>query len=162
LLLSVPFAAFFGLDAITLDRTVSASQFRAFVIGATMLGNFDAAGIKEPDRTLLSECPDARTQQKEGYNSRPLHLAALTSPPLPPVSAPTFDNVLKPAARRPNPFFVGCRNYDVNKLGYACDGGSERAFLFDTRLASNGNGGHEFGTDLGDDDRAALLEYIKS
>ena len=38
-------------------------------------------------------------------------------------------------------------------------------FKFDTSVTGNGNGGHsgkEFGTDMREDDRTALLEYLKS
>jgi hypothetical protein len=38
----------------------------------------------------------------------------------------------------------------------------EGSFTFDTRLPGNSNAGHEYGTGLSDDDRKALLEYLKT
>jgi hypothetical protein len=36
------------------------------------------------------------------------------------------------------------------------------AFLFDTRLPGNSNAGHNYGTDLSEREKAALIEYIKT
>ena len=36
------------------------------------------------------------------------------------------------------------------------------ASILDTRLPGNSNAGHEFGTDLSNADRAALIEYLKT
>ena len=50
------------------------------------------------------------------------------------------------------------------KLGFKSDEDS-KFFKFDTSVTGNGNGGHtgkEYGTDMSDDDRWALLEYLKS
>jgi hypothetical protein len=162
LLFAIPYTAVFGLGSVPLDHVVSASQYRAFMIGGMMLGNFDAAGIGEPDRTLLSECRDQREQPKVGYKSGNLAGVAFTAPYFHNGSVPTLDDLLQPAAKRPATFFVGCRDYDVERVGYKCDASSERAFLVDTKLPTNSNRGHEFGTDLGDADRAALIEYMKS
>jgi hypothetical protein len=35
-------------------------------------------------------------------------------------------------------------------------------FTFDTRLPGNSNHGHLYGTDLTDDDKDALVEYLKT
>ena len=40
--------------------------------------------------------------------------------------------------------------------------GESDGFVIDTTGPSNGNGGHTYGTTLSDDDRAALLEYLKT
>ncbi|MBL8944083.1 MAG: hypothetical protein JNK45_13085 [Myxococcales bacterium] len=39
---------------------------------------------------------------------------------------------------------------------------AERKFVYDTTLQGHGNGGHEFGDMLSDDERVALLEYLKT
>ena len=36
------------------------------------------------------------------------------------------------------------------------------AWLFDTRLAGNSTAGHDYGTDLSKEERAALVEYLKT
>jgi hypothetical protein len=35
-------------------------------------------------------------------------------------------------------------------------------FLFDTTVRGNSNAGHAYGTDLSEDDRKALVEYLKT
>ncbi len=37
-----------------------------------------------------------------------------------------------------------------------------RYFLHDTRVRAEGNGGHLYGTQLSDDDKNKLLEYLKT
>jgi hypothetical protein len=37
-----------------------------------------------------------------------------------------------------------------------------RLFCFDTHQPGNGNGGHEYGTQLGQSERAALLAYLRT
>jgi hypothetical protein len=39
--------------------------------------------------------------------------------------------------------------------------GSAGQFAFNTTDPGNSNGGHEFGVDLSEDERRALLEYLK-
>jgi hypothetical protein len=66
-----------------------------------------------------------------------------------------------PASKRPEKFKVGHREYDPQKLGYAekTDG---LARLLDTKLPGNSNSGHEFGINLTEDEKRALIEYLKS
>jgi len=58
--------------------------------------------------------------------------------------------------------------YDPLRVGSRHDVPAEegrRFFELDTTLPGNGNRGHEgpaFGTELGDADKAALLEYLKT
>jgi hypothetical protein len=72
-------------------------------------------------------------------------------------SVPTLYDLLLPAAQRPVEFFRGCSVLDEKKVGWACTSG----FLYRTTLPGNGNQGHEYGTKLSDDERWALLEYMK-
>jgi len=72
-------------------------------------------------------------------------------------SVPTLYDLLLPPAERPREFFRGCSVLDEKKVGWACSSG----FRFQTSLSGNGNQGHEYGTKLGDDERWALVEYMK-
>jgi len=72
-------------------------------------------------------------------------------------SVPTLYDLLLPPAERPREFYRGCSVLDEKKVGWACATG----FLFRTSLAGNGNQGHEYGTKLADDERWALVEYMK-
>jgi hypothetical protein len=51
--------------------------------------------------------------------------------------------------------------YDVEKLGYRSVKGAT-GVVFDTTLPGNSNAGHEYGTDMTDHQRAAVIEYIKT
>ena len=70
--------------------------------------------------------------------------------------------LLKPAAERPTTFYVGNWEFDPERLGFAWRSAFLGAFRFDTGLTGNSNAGHEYGTDLGADDRRALIEYLKT
>ena len=109
-------------------------------------------------------------RQTEKYAGRPLVAAWATAPYLHNNSVPTLYHLLLPADKRPRKFYLGHRQYDTAKLGYVVRVEGETppgqySVLFDTSKPGNGNQGHsgpEYGTDLGDDEREALLEYLKS
>src|SRR3954449_2582814 len=103
-------------------------------------------------------------QEKAGleYRARPLDGIWATAPYLHNGSVPTLADLLKPAAQRPKTFFVGdCAITPVNADCVATQ--RPGAFLFDTSKDGNLNKGHEYaGAITSDEDRAALLEYLKS
>jgi hypothetical protein len=77
--------------------------------------------------------------------------------------------LLKPADLRPASFYIGGTEYDPGKVGFRHDrpvASDGRALMrLDTALRGNGNYGHEgerYGTGLDDDDKLALLEYLKT
>lgn len=160
--LAAPYAIAFGPRAIGPKRTVSAPLYRAFTIEAQVQGALAVKKISRDEATLLNECRDNRRQAVVGYKGRSLEGVVFTAPYLHNGSVPTLDDLLQPATARPKTFFVGCRDYDTERLGYKCDATSDRAFLLDTSLPSNSNAGHTYGTDVGADGRAALLEFMKS
>jgi hypothetical protein len=60
---------------------------------------------------------------------------------------------------------VGSRIFDPKNVGYAVDQSPFKtgAFLADpANTNGNGNGGHEFGAVLTDDERWAIIEYMKT
>lgn len=95
------------------------------------------------------------------YKARPLNGVWTSAPYLHNGSVPTVYDLLLPVEQRPADFFVGNRELDKVKVGNKT---SEvlNASLFDTRLLGNSNKGHEYGTQLSEQERLALLEYIKS
>ncbi len=96
------------------------------------------------------------------WQSRPLSGVWATAPYLHNGSVPTLHDLLRPAAERPDSFIVGNPEYDPVKLGYVSAPAAGRTrFVFRTSAPGNGNEGHEYGTRLGEDDRMALLEYLK-
>jgi hypothetical protein len=61
-------------------------------------------------------------------------------------------------------FSIGSREYDTRSLGYRSTPDAAAAgplFLYDTTKPGNSNAGHVYGTQLGDDDKWALIEFLK-
>ncbi|WP_246589868.1 di-heme-cytochrome C peroxidase [Marinobacterium ramblicola] len=127
-------------------------------------------------------------QQILGYKPRPLAGVWATPPFLHNGSVPSIYQMLLPAAERDTTFFVGPRDYDPVHLGYVTSqppGGEFDGFWFNTALTGNHNTGHSFaasprqwqayrndpsanplpsgviGPELSDEQRFALLEYLK-
>lgn len=96
------------------------------------------------------------------YSARSIKGSWSTAPYLHNGSVPTMYDLLLPAKDRPKTFYVGSREFDVEKLGYVSDATKT---LVDTTKAGNSNAGHEgreFGTELSADERRDLLEYLKT
>jgi hypothetical protein len=98
------------------------------------------------------------------YESRVLHGIWATAPYLHNGSVPNLWELLTPPSQRKRVFMVGSRFYDPKNVGYVTDkqGPTGGTFLTDPANANgNGNGGHDFGTGLTDDERWAIIEYMK-
>jgi hypothetical protein len=93
-----------------------------------------------------------------GYANMPLDGIWIRAPYLHNGSVPTLAALLSPQKDRPPTFYRGCDNVETVAVGFSCTSG----FLFDTRLNGNSNAGHEFGVELSEPDKAALIEYLKS
>jgi mono/diheme cytochrome c family protein len=106
----------------------------------------------------------AELQGAQGYVAKPLAGVWLQAPYLHNGAVPTIADLLRTAAERPRVFFRGYDVLDPTRLGYVAIGPAATAegFRYDTSLRGNGNGGHTWGTDLGEGDRAALIEYLKT
>ncbi|WP_230969875.1 c-type cytochrome [Nitrogeniibacter aestuarii] len=110
--------------------------------------------------------------EREGLVEAPLrgYVAAfldgiwLRAPYLHNGSVPTLADLLKPAAERPVTFWRGYNLYDPVKVGYVTSGSTAEyeGSLHDTRLKGGGNQGHEFGIHLADEEKSALIEYLKT
>jgi mono/diheme cytochrome c family protein len=96
------------------------------------------------------------------YIARPLVSVWATAPYLHNGSVPTLYHLLLPAEQRPKTFPVGQREYDPEKLGYITEVQGTPRFVFDTTLPGNRNTGHEYGKQLTAEQRADLLEYLKT
>jgi hypothetical protein len=84
-------------------------------------------------------------------------------------SVPNLYELLLPAAQRSKTFFIG-RDFDPTRVGVDTSGETGK-FLYDTSLIGNSNAGHSFengagqgiiGRALSDDERWAIIEYLKS
>jgi mono/diheme cytochrome c family protein len=118
-------------------------------------------GISEQEAKQMEAGHPNQWRPTRKYASRPLVAVWATAPYLHNGSVPTLDDLLRPAAGRPKSFAVGHGEFDPVKVGLAAaEAGA--GFVFDTSKPGNSNAGHEFGTDLPDDDRRAIIEYLKA
>ena len=94
------------------------------------------------------------------WGSRPMAGVWATAPYLHNNSVPTLYDLLQSPAQRPVTFPMGQREYDPQKVGLSTT--VKGPATFDTRVSGNRNTGHEYGTNLTPDEKAALLEYLKT
>jgi hypothetical protein len=102
--------------------------------------------------------------EPNAYESRVLHGIWATAPYLHNGSVPNlYELLLSPDKRSPS-FMVGSRKYDPDKVGYVT---TESPYKDGTLVVGSGaqpgnsNAGHDYSGDLNDDQRKALLEYLK-
>jgi len=95
------------------------------------------------------------------YKARPLDGIWATAPYLHNGSVPSLWDLLLPSADRPKTFHVGSREFDPVNVGLRPTE-TPGSFLLDTSIEGNWNIGHPWGTTLSEEDRWALLEYLKS
>jgi cytochrome c553 len=136
--------------------------------GGSCKDNCEAGTRGQPAmQQRLSECMTAKDDLL-AYKARPLTGIWATAPYLHDGSVPTLYDLLLPAAQRPKTFFTGTREFDPVRIGYLTTPSADNDFLFETQAASgdakpgNSNSGHEFGTTLNEDQRKALIEYLKT
>ena len=99
------------------------------------------------------------------YEARVLHGIWATAPYLHNGSVPNLWELLTPPKERKPSFMVGSRVFDPKNVGYVTDQSPFKSgkFVTDPKNANgNGNGGHEYGTDLTPDERWAIIEYLKT
>ncbi len=100
------------------------------------------------------------------YKARPLNGIWATAPYLHNGSVPNLYSLLLPPDQRPMKFAVGQLEYDPKHVGFRSDVNDDAPFIYhvsnDDHIKGNSNQGHEFGTDLHDDERWALVEYLKT
>lgn len=110
---------------------------------------------------------DFRAQH--GYANMLLDGIWLRAPYLHNGSVPNLRDLLKVPDQRPPLFCRGSAVYDWKNVGFVSAVASQNGeascgehFLFDTKQPGNGNGGHLYGTSLGELDKTALLAFLKT
>jgi hypothetical protein len=117
-------------------------------------------------RSTLAEAdkfPD--TKGGRVYPAKPLAGVWATAPYLNNGSVANMWDLLTPPANRPVHFMLGSREYDIQKLGYVTTTDAKSpapAWEYDTSQVGNANTGHVYGTNLSDDDKWALIEFLKA
>jgi mono/diheme cytochrome c family protein len=117
----------------------------------------------------------ARFEPKDGYIAPPLDGIWVTAPFFHNGSVPTLEAVLD-STKRPQYWtrstWDATKDFDQVAVGWKYrqfdhgkkaepDEGTKRS-LYDTTLPGYGNGGHTFGDALADDERRAVIEYLKT
>lgn len=115
----------------------------------------------------VEDCYPARFRhfrKTYGYANMPLDGLWLRAPYLHNGSVPDLVALLLPPAARPKVFYNGYDVYDYERVGFVSLGPEAEGsgWRFDTSLPGNGNGGHEYGTNLTAQQKAALIEYLKT
>jgi hypothetical protein len=145
------------------------SMLTNVVLGVILGGHKDAPpdGLTEVDFHGVRPAPftlEANLGAK--YKARPLNGIWATAPYLHNGSVPTLDALLRRVDQRPKSFSVGVRTFDPIKVGYLTDvTGFPRFEVFHpegTPIVGNSNAGHDYGTNLSDDERRQLIEYLKT
>jgi len=95
------------------------------------------------------------------YRARPLNGIWAMAPYLHNGSVPSLYELLLPAAQRTRIFYVGSWEFDPQQVGVISSSPFAGAFMFDTRLPGNSNAGHDYGTNISEADRLALIEFLK-
>ena len=98
------------------------------------------------------------------YPAKPLAGIWSTAPYLNNGSVANMWDLLTAPEALPAKFSLGSREYDTEKLGYITTPNASSpapAWEFDTTQPSNSNRGHVYGTKLSDDDKWALIEFLK-
>ena len=109
--------------------------------------------------------PAAPLPAKGAYEARVLQGIWAAAPYLHNGSVPTLAELLKPAAQRVKQFKIGPA-YDPVNVGLAVEQSQFDYTVTTTDCGNlnsgNSNCGHEFGTQLTDPEKKALLEYLKT
>lgn len=137
--------AVFGVMAKDLPRVIGPAAFKAG------LGAFLQARNER----------DASGAFPVGYKARPLNGVWASAPYLHNESVASLWELLQKPAARMTRFHAGSWEFDPKRVGFVTtEGRHTSAFL--THLEGNRNDGHDYGTDLSDDQKWQLIEFLKT
>lgn len=153
---------------------VPAADGLRIVTEAIALKFFEAQGIAAEEQLAWRGRRDPKdpvVRAEPYYKARPLNGIWATAPFLHNGSIPDLNTLFLPPEERPATFWLGSKKFDPEKVGYDVSE-LQGGYLFDTSRPGNSNKGHEFrggpqgngviGPALTPEDRAALVEYLKS
>jgi hypothetical protein len=137
---------------------VGTDRARLAVVSPQFIAAFDRSPI----------ATEGKLQKSEGYAATPLTGVWANYPYLHNGSVPTLHHLLGPVSERPARFQVmAARKFDRLRVGQpladsTIGQGSDRDW-FDTSRPGSGNGGHDFWSRIRtDENRRALIEYLKT
>ena len=124
-----------------------------------------SSGSVTPDVVALTirnaRAAERVSVSKPAYKARPLDGIWATAPYLHNGSVPTIAELLKRPEDRVKGFWIGSHDLDPEHVGLSV-AQVPNAFWFDTRAPGNSNQGHDYGTTLSDDEKKALIEFLKT
>ena len=103
-------------------------------------------------------------KKTDGYANQPLDAVWLRAPYLHNGSVPSLRTLLEPPENRPAVFYRGNDLFDQGEVGFVYDVAAEDGreyWRFDTSEPGNDNAGHLYGCYLADDEKDAIVEYMK-
>lgn len=104
-------------------------------------------------------------RKTNGYANHPLDGIWLRAPYLHNGSVPTMRDLLDAPEQRPATFYRGYDVYDQSKMGFVsnvAEAGGQQFTRYDTSLPGNSNAGHVYGTAISDEEKRAIVEYLKT
>ena len=103
-------------------------------------------------------------RKTEGYANVPIDGIWVRAPYLHNGSVPTLWDLLQKPEDRPKSFYRGYEVFDPVNVGFVHHGPEVEkvGWLQDSSEAGNGNGGHLYGTDLTDEEKWDLIEFLKT
>lgn len=143
-------------------------KFEAEAPTASIVGN-GVIGILREERPgelvtgLLDYAKAAKAlkPKEPSYKARPLNGIWASAPFLHNGSVPNLTELLKKPDERIKSFYVGSWEMDPENVGFVISK-TKNTSLLDTSLPGNSNRGHDYGTDLSNEQKAELIEYVKS
>jgi hypothetical protein len=133
----------------TLDQTTKEPKLRARMLGTQPL----------PELPKTEQEMNATLGALSCYRAAPLAGVWATPPYLHNASVPSLYELLLAPEKRMKLFYLGNPEFDPKNVGYRTDEGGYR---YDTTRPGYSNRGHTYGTTLSDEDRWALIEFLKT
>jgi hypothetical protein len=154
------------LGTIGTDRTLAES------VGRDMIDAFNKSWLA---REIGPDGKPIQLMENHGYQAPPLDGVWATAPYFHNSSAPTVYHVLNSKARPSvytRSYHTGVEDYDTVQLGWKITvlekpvdpklSGFERRKIYDATLPGRSNAGHTFGDKFTEDERMAVIEYLKT
>ena len=121
---------------------------------------FEVNNVSEEEQKAMT-VPNPEWRSTGKYLTRSLHAIWASAPYLHNGSVPTLYDLLQAPSDRPKAFPVGHRQFDPEKVGYTTDPEHSK-WTFDCSIIGNSNAGHEFGTNLSEEEKYDLIEHLKT
>lgn len=147
------------------DGKVPSTTIASLVAKGALATSFAALGLGPAQQLELMSGRESKTltpADLQSFVARPLPGVALSGYYLHNGSVRTIYQLLLPPAQREKSFYVGTIQYDPVHLGFESDPKVPNAYLFDSSNLGDSNAGHDYGTNLSDDERYQLLEFLKT